>query len=251
MLKNKLFFFFDFNDSKIVQSAPEDTTVPLDPYRNGSVAYILENATNGSGACSDASRANTTPECIGTLTLAQVKAMDPQGIGFSPILQMFLNARYPHANDLTSGDGINTGGYRFTAPNPDDETNYVARIDYKLSDTMKLFGRVSITRENAIEFPVALPTDPVSNPFTDHSYGYVVGHMDDRRQQGQLVYYGDTIEKYNFPANFHPTGTTSLPLATGQMHSWGTPTTRMRRRSGESRFPWCGTILTGRRARTA
>ena len=105
VLKNKLFFFFDFNDSKIVQSSPEDTTVPLDSYRNGNVSYILATANNGTGACSFTSRANTTPQCIGVLTPAQVKAMDPQGTGESSVIETFLSARYPHANDLNSGDG--------------------------------------------------------------------------------------------------------------------------------------------------
>jgi hypothetical protein len=96
-----------------------ETTVPLTSYSNGNIQYILATANNGSGACNYTSRQNTTPYCIGSLTPAQVKSLDPLGIGFSPVLESFFQSRYPAPNDLTGGDGINTGGYRFNAPRPD------------------------------------------------------------------------------------------------------------------------------------
>jgi hypothetical protein len=121
VLRNKLFFFFDYNNSRIVQSTSVNTTVPLNSFRNGNVSYILN--TDGSGnVCQATSRQNTTPQCIGTLTSAQVKALDPQGVGFNANLLAFVNQRYPQANDLTGGDGINTGGFRFTTPTPDFAT---------------------------------------------------------------------------------------------------------------------------------
>ncbi|MBB5317950.1 hypothetical protein [Tunturibacter empetritectus] len=39
------------------------------------------------------------------------------------------------------GDGINTGGFRFNAPDSDFETNYVGRIDYDLASKIRIFGR--------------------------------------------------------------------------------------------------------------
>ena len=212
IVKDKAFFFFNFYDSRRATSSSVESIVPLDGYRNGSVSYILANASNGSGACSFTSRSNTTPQCIGTLTPAQVKSLDPAGIGFSSVVQGFLSSRYPHANDLTFGDGINTGGYRFNSPNPANETNYVGRVDYNLSSTMKLFAKYGTNREDAIEFLQVFPTDPeFGNPFTDRSYNYVVG--DTWSLSPTIVnslYYGDTIEKFDFPANYAPTGTTVL-----------------------------------------
>src|SRR6202042_1108361 len=117
--------------------------------------------------CNGASRENTTPQCIGMLTAAQTKALDPAGVGFSPVIQSFLTSRYPAPNDLTFGDGVNTGGLRFNTPTPDLETNYTGRIDYTLSPTMRLFARTIINREDATEFTPVLPTDPASNPFQD------------------------------------------------------------------------------------
>jgi hypothetical protein len=210
--KDKAFFFFDFFDLRRATSLPEETTVPLTSYSNGNIQYILATATNGSGACNYTSRQNTTPYCIGSLTPAQVKSLDPLSIGFSPVLQSFFKSRYPAPNDLTGGDGINTGGYRFNAPDPEDETNYVAKVDYALTPTMKLSGKVGINRMNEVEFPQILPVDPIlANPLIDRSYDYVVSHSwtigANRLNQ---FYYGDTIEKFNFPATYAPTGTTVL-----------------------------------------
>ena len=82
----------------------------------------------GGNTCIGTSRANTTPQCIGMIDSAQVAQLDPQKIGFDPALLDFINKRYPHANDLTGGDGINTGGYRFNAPVILKENDYVARV---------------------------------------------------------------------------------------------------------------------------
>ncbi len=215
--KDKAFFFFNFYDSRIAHSAPIDTAVPTPSYMAGNVSYIYANAGGGTtgAACSPVSRLNTTPSCIGTLTSAQVKALDPLSIGFSPVIKGFLGTRYTQTpNDPTYGDGINTEGYRFNAPEPNDETNYVARFDYILSPTMKFFAKTGINRQDAVEFPQILPSDPVlANPFEDRSYNYVAGYTwTIGANKVNEFYYGDTIEKFDFPATYTPSGTTVLTL---------------------------------------
>lgn len=107
--RDKLFFFFDFNTSRIIQSSNGAVTVPLDSYRNGEVAYINDNE-----GCTSSSRQDTTPNCISYLSPTDIQALDPSGLGTDQALLAFINNRYPHANDVTLGDGINTGGFRFT-----------------------------------------------------------------------------------------------------------------------------------------
>ena len=228
ILHDKLFFFFDFNDSRILQSANLDTTVPLDSFRNGNVSYILK--TNAAGnTCTGASRQNTTPQCIGTLTSAQVAALDPQHVGFDPSFLAFINTRYPHANDLTGGDGINTGGYRFTTPTPNYETTYVARFDYNLNASMKLFARGTVDRGDSTQVPIRFPGDPVTNPFVNRSYSYVAGHVwtIGSNKINELLY-GDVITKYNFATTYDPLGTTVLTL--GPISAPYNPQSSQRRR---------------------
>ncbi len=200
--RNKLFFFFDLADSRIVESASVEPIVPLTAIRNGTLNYI-----NNRSGCGDSSRLNTQGNCITTLTASQVKGLDPGGIGFDQGVLSFIDARYPQANDLTQGDGVNTGGYRFSTPTPNNQITYVGRMDYSLTPVQRIFGRFTITRGNAIsDFP-EFKTDPVTHPFSDDSYGFVASHVwTIGANKVNQFYYGDTISKYDFPDLYNPTG---------------------------------------------
>jgi hypothetical protein len=206
---DKLFFFFNFEDSRIIQSSQGSATIPLANLYNNQLNYI-----NSGANCDQSSRLNKDPQCISTLSAAQVAALDPAGLGFNSGVISFLKGRFTKPdgtqllpNDPTLGDGVNTGGYRFTVPTPNILTNYVTRIDYNLNSRMKVFGRFTINRQNAIESLPVLPFDPVTHPFIDRSYSYVVSHV---WQLGSnkvnQFYYGDTISKYDFPNSYNPTG---------------------------------------------
>ncbi len=82
---DKAFFFFDYTNSRIARDAAVLRTVPLASYTAGNVSYI----NNGAG-CTKSSRQDTTPNCISSLTPAQVQAKDPAGIGESPALLALL-----------------------------------------------------------------------------------------------------------------------------------------------------------------
>ncbi len=200
--RDKLFFFFDLADSRIVKSSTTERTVPLDAFRAGTFNYI-----NSGPTCGDSSRINTQPACITTLSAAQVAGFDPAGIGFDQPELAFINSRYPEANDLSQGDGVNTGGYRFTTPTPDNSITYVGRVDYNLTPTQKIFGRFTISREDATESLPEFGTDGMTHPFHDRSYGYVISHVwDIGSNKVNQFYYGDNITKFSFPDTFNPTG---------------------------------------------
>jgi Carboxypeptidase regulatory-like domain len=197
ILKNKLFFFFDYNNSRIISSILTFRTVPLDSLRNGIITYPT-----ASGGRS-------------TLTPAQVKALDPAGIGESTTFISTFNARFPHSN-ATGGDGFNSGGYFFNAPNNDFQTNYVGRVDYNLNSNMKMFARFTIVRENRTQNVNEFAGDPPSNPFIDRTYAFVIGHTwTIGANKTNSFYIGETVQKYDFPNTFNPDGTTFLTFGTG------------------------------------
>jgi hypothetical protein len=195
IIKDKLYFFFDYNGRRDTLSALEDRLVPMDSFRNGNIAYL-----NNSGG-------------VSTLDSAGVAALDPLGAGFNSQLQDLFNTRYPHANDLSGaqGDLLNTAGYRFNAPFPYKENNYVARVDYNLSQKMKLFGRGTVNKINSTQSAIQFPGDPETSPFLDNSYAWVVGHT--WTINGHMVNqatYGETFEDFAFPNLFNPTGATQF-----------------------------------------
>jgi hypothetical protein len=198
VLRNKLFFFFDFNDSRIISSLLTQRTVPLDSFRNGNLGYL-----NNAGG-------------ISYLSAAQVQALDPAGIGISPTFQAGYNSRYPHSNNTETGDGVNSGGYSFNAPDNDDETNYVTRMDYNLNDHMNLWGRFTIARENSVQVPNQFAGDPATSPFVDRTYSYVLGHnWVIGTNKTNRIFGGETVQKYSFPITFNPDGSTYLFFSDG------------------------------------
>jgi hypothetical protein len=208
--RDKLFFFFDIADSKIRQSATAEPIVPLAAFRAGTLNYI----NNSSSACGDSTRITSftsLPACISTLPNTgpvSLTSLDPGGIGFDESVLSFITSRYPEANDLSQGDGVNTGGYRFTYPRPDDRITYVGRVDYNLTQTQRIFGRFTITRRNLVNrFAPEFPTDPSAHLEVDHSYGYVVSHVwNIGSNKVNQFYYGDNIQKADFTNEFNPTG---------------------------------------------
>jgi hypothetical protein len=131
--KNKAFFFFNYEGRRDASSASFVRTVPNDSLRQGIISY--HDATTGA---------------LKQLSPAQVKTIDPLGIGENPgVLQIFQNI-YPHGNDNTVGDGLNTMGFRFNSPVHKKWDTYVAKLDYKVDEAGKhnLFVRGNLQNDH-------------------------------------------------------------------------------------------------------
>ena len=63
----------------------------------------------------------------------------PWGHGDDPNALATFSA-YPGPNS-PGGDGLNTGGFTWSAPNPERLNTYIAKLDYQLSDRQRLFVR--------------------------------------------------------------------------------------------------------------
>jgi hypothetical protein len=204
VLRNRIFFFFDYNARRDTLSNLVTRIVPLDSYRNGSVSY-----------CNNTSTPTTC--ALESLTPTQVASHDPQGVGFNAALASLIGSRYPHANDLSgdAGDLINLGGFRFNAPFPYTENDYVQRVDYTVNSKMKIFGRGSFTRTNGTESAIQYPGDPETHPYIDESYSWVAGHNwtigSNKVNQAE---YGEAFENYGFTDTYNKTGIT-------QWADWG------------------------------
>jgi hypothetical protein len=179
--KDKLFFFFDYEGRRDVQGVASLRIVPLDHFRNGGLAYI-----NSTAGCQPNARLNTNPQCITILSPAQVAALDPinainpGAAGPNQALLSLINNRYPRANDLTVGDGINTGGLRFNATSNLSSNIYTSRLDLNATENQKLFGRLNIVRRSFTDIintvPQQFPADPEGRRIFVRDYSAVVGH---------------------------------------------------------------------------
>jgi Carboxypeptidase regulatory-like domain len=188
ILKDKLFFFFNYDNSRIIAAQSTTRTVPLNSLRAGNIQY-LNNSDSGA---------------LSQINQAQIAALDPRGVGVDATWLAAMNARFPVSN-APGGDGINSGGYTFNAPDNDFETNYVSRVDYNLTDKMKMFARFTISRENAVNPGIVnqFLADPgVTSPFVDRTYAFVIGHnWQIGANKVNQFFLGTTVQKYNYPIN--------------------------------------------------
>lgn len=120
VIKERVFFFFNWEDRKDRSASAVTRTVPSESFKQGILKVQL---TNGS---------------VVSLTPAQVTAIDPLHIGESSYMKG-LFASYPAGNDpLSSADkGLNYSTLRFNAPNKLDNRVYVGRMDFKIDPSGK------------------------------------------------------------------------------------------------------------------
>jgi hypothetical protein len=211
ILKDKLFFYFDLNARRDTLSYVQSRTVPISTQLASNL--VCFNASAGCPLGLNYVNASGNLEALPATGAQSVQSLDPQGAGFNSSLESLFSSRYPQANDFSgdAGDLINFAGYRFNAPFPYREYDYVQRVDYNLNEKMKLFGRGTFTRTNATESAIQFPGDPVTSPFQDQSYAWVVSHIwTISANKVNQAYYGEVFENYNFPNTYNPTGATQF-----------------------------------------
>ena len=166
ILKDKLFFFFDYAGRRQASGVQQVITVPMDKFRAGQLSYV-----NSGGTIS-------TLPALGAPGSQSVQGLDPLSIGADQSLLNFLSSRpYPEPNDFSAGDGINTAGYLFNAPAYVRANTFVGRVDYIPSSRHSFFSRGTWDRDNNTQTPEAFPTDagPVGT-FISHDRSWVGGY---------------------------------------------------------------------------
>ena len=208
--KDRAFFFFDYNNDRIIRSQLEQRSVPLDTLRPDCVS--------GNSACKEDYIGVGYKNSSGGLSYennAGMQAIDPAGTGIDTLWTTAYDARFPHTNNSDSGDGVNSGGLAFNAPDGETATNYVGRGDVNLNDKMKLFAKFSFIRGTSVLNANAFPGDPISDPETDRSYAFVVGHTWlISSATTNRVTLGETVQKLSSLVTFNPSSPTWNPNGT-------------------------------------
>ena len=158
ILKNKLFFFFNFEDTITRTEEPQLRIVPSSTLRQGILRY------------------RDTSGNIQNVTPQQLRSQDPLGLGPNAA-SLSLFKQYPAGNDPTQGgdDGLNFIGYRFNAPLEEDKPSYIGRIDYT-TPKHRLFARGALADWKQDEMPAQFPGQTAARTLLTNSKGTVVGH---------------------------------------------------------------------------
>ena len=160
--QNRLFYFLNYEGRRDASEKGAVRIVPNDTFRQGLFNYTK---TNGS---------------LGQLDAAQIRALDPAGIGASQSVLQVLQG-YPHPNDSTVGDGINTSGFRFNVGAPLKFSTYIAKLDYQIDQkgNHQIFWRGNLQNDNFTDPSSGLPQFPGQSPASqilDNSKGYAIGY---------------------------------------------------------------------------
>ncbi|MBI3210138.1 MAG: carboxypeptidase regulatory-like domain-containing protein [Candidatus Solibacter usitatus] len=137
-LKNKTFFFANYDGRRFPNQSTITRIVPLDSLRNGTLRF------RDSAGVTNAYDLRTTAAC----GAAGDQVCDPRGLGVSPTIAAMWRLM-PAANDFSQGDGLNTGGFTASVGVPISFGFYNARIDHRLNTNWTLFGNIRYFRQLA------------------------------------------------------------------------------------------------------
>jgi hypothetical protein len=159
IIKNRAFFFYNYEADRRVTQTGVSRTVPMASLGRGEVRY-----TNPSGG-------------ITTLTAAQMATIFPSLGGENPLAVAALAAaaaKYP-ANDCNGGDRcVNTGSFRFNAATPVELNSHAAKFDFNLTSRQQLFARANVIYDKTKQAP-NFPDTPTPGVWS-HPTGLAIGH---------------------------------------------------------------------------
>jgi hypothetical protein len=192
--KDRLFLFLNFEGFRDAEAISAARTVPTAAMRDGVIQYLCAVRPDGSldtAACPGNTASGltgapyTAPAGYYALSPKQITTMDSCATCLAPIpgpnptVISYMNKVYGAfpVNDQTTGDLLNTAGYRFRAPTNDKKNWYIAKLDYNITSDAK--HRLSISSALANENNAGAPFLPGSAPEHDivnYNKGIIAGY---------------------------------------------------------------------------
>lgn len=176
ILKNRAFFFFNYEGQRVSQAASVLRNIPSTTLRDGIIEYTCKSASScpGGSVVGLSGKSYSVPAGSFALSPQQLASMDPLGIGPSQVALKYFNS-YPTPNAPAVLDAPNYEGYRFASPDTSSNNWYIGRIDYNLNSKNSLFVRGTAVDDNAVDAGPFLPGDRPEVTGVDLSKGIAAG----------------------------------------------------------------------------
>ena len=124
MWKNRAFFFFNYEGRRRPGSFQTTRIVPTASFRAGQLKFR---------------------DAAGDVVTIDPKTFDRRGLGANPQILRSLNL-LPLPNNLSFGDGLNTGGFTFNYPTPLRDDFGVLRLDYQFNPSWSFEAKAAANR---------------------------------------------------------------------------------------------------------
>jgi len=186
IIKDKAFFFYNFEGSRISSAQPVVQLVPLatspDPNNPGTLgdgvvhyAYCTDPACNGTAVASLNAKDMAAAFPGVTVTDPNCPAAT-SGTCLNPTAQaVFANSVTKYkTNDTTVGDQLNTGGFRFNSLTPVHKNSHVAKFDFNVTKNQTAFLRLNVIYDHQT-LTRWLP-DSKAPQVWSHPWGIAAGH---------------------------------------------------------------------------
>ncbi len=164
--KNKTFFFFNIQRLTTLRTTTQTATVYTPTARQGIYRYISKTYAPGCTETGSVNRCprntaagvassivdtsgNVLPQYQAFIGSYNVATRDPLALGLDPTTMQIINS-VPEPNNYTVGDGLNTAGYTFVAPENEKQLDVTFKVDHNFSERNSAFVRVSWGHQNTI-----------------------------------------------------------------------------------------------------
>src|SRR5262245_7196399 len=141
--RDRMFFFANYDGMRRTQETSQLVTVPTAAMRNGVFRFVTQN-------CAGETTARNRPSCVDAsgsplvpVSSYNYAANDPRALGLDPVMQNEILKFLPLPNDFTTGDGLNTAGYRWNSPSKSPVDSLTTRVDVTVNPRQSLFVRFS------------------------------------------------------------------------------------------------------------
>jgi len=140
---DRAFFFANYDGMRRTQETSQLVTVPTASLRGGLFRFVTQ-------ACPGEATARNRPACVDAsgdplvpVSSYSFVANDPRALGLDPVMQSEILKFLPLPNDFSTGDGLNTAGYRWNSPSQSPVDSLTTRIDLLINKRQSIFGRYS------------------------------------------------------------------------------------------------------------
>jgi hypothetical protein len=164
ILKDKVFFFFNYEGQRTRESTTVTQEVPTALYRTGVLQY--KDSTGAVRSLNASQLATLDAPCT-------ANGVCPNGPGANAAILAYF-AQLPVANGLTIGDGLNEGSFAFSSPTPYSHNTSIVKFDWTPSAAHHVFVRGNLQKD-VVDSTQQFPGLPPSTATVDNTKGMAAG----------------------------------------------------------------------------